>query len=85
MAVLSPVYWQAITPAMREVLRFIGQCPFAERFYLALRLGHRRSVTSPVLTCPCQRAQSCPHYQPGHPSPSRRGRSEIVDNPDRGL
>ena len=50
MALLSPIYWQAITPAMREVLRFIGQCPFAERFYLAggtalaLRLGHRRSI-----------------------------------------
>ena len=50
MAVLSPVYWQAITPAMREVLRFIGQCQFAERFNLAggtalaLRLGHRRSI-----------------------------------------
>jgi hypothetical protein len=50
MAVLSPVHWQAITPAMREVLHFIGQCPFAERFYLAggtalaLRLGHRRSI-----------------------------------------
>jgi predicted nucleotidyltransferase component of viral defense system len=35
---------------MREVLRFIGQCAFARRFYLAggtalaLRLGHRRSV-----------------------------------------
>ena len=24
MAVLSPIYWQAITPAMREVLRFIS-------------------------------------------------------------
>jgi hypothetical protein len=50
MAVLSPIYWQAITPAMRKVLRFIGQCPFADRFYLAggtalaLRLGHRRSI-----------------------------------------
>jgi hypothetical protein len=35
---------------MRDVLRFIGQLPFAGRFYLAggtalaLRLGHRRSV-----------------------------------------
>ena len=35
---------------MRDVLRFIGGCPFARRFYLAggtalaLRLGHRRSV-----------------------------------------
>ena len=50
MAVLSPVHWDAITPTMREVLRHIGTCPFASRFYLAggtalaLRLGHRRSV-----------------------------------------
>jgi hypothetical protein len=50
MAVLEPVHWQVITPAMRELLRFIGQQPFAERFYLAggtalaLRLGHRISV-----------------------------------------
>jgi hypothetical protein len=50
MAALTPVHWEAITPPMREVLRFIGQCPFAGRFYLAggtalaLRLGHRRSV-----------------------------------------
>jgi hypothetical protein len=50
MAVLDPVHWQSITPAMRQVLRFIGQCAFAERFYLAggtalaLRLGHRRSM-----------------------------------------
>ncbi len=35
---------------MREILQFVGQCPFARRFYLAggtalaLRLGHRRSV-----------------------------------------
>jgi predicted nucleotidyltransferase component of viral defense system len=50
MAVLEPVYWQAVTPAMRNLLRFIGQQPFANRFYLAggtalaLRLGHRLSV-----------------------------------------
>lgn len=50
MAVLEPVHWQVITPEMRELLRFIGQQPFAERFYLAggtalaLRLGHRISV-----------------------------------------
>jgi len=50
MAVLEPVYWQAITPTMREVLRFIGRQPFSQRFYLAggtalaLRLGHRVSV-----------------------------------------
>lgn len=50
MAVLDPVYWQVVTPTMRELLRFIGRQPFAERFYLAggtalaLRLGHRISV-----------------------------------------
>ncbi len=50
MALLKPVHWQTITPAMREVLRFMGQQPFAKRFYLAggtalaLRLGHRVSV-----------------------------------------
>lgn len=50
MALLDPVHWQVITPTMRNVLRFIGQQSFAERFYLAggtalaLRLGHRLSV-----------------------------------------
>jgi predicted nucleotidyltransferase component of viral defense system len=50
MAVLEPVYWQAITPTMREMLRFVGRQSFSERFYLAggtalaLRLGHRVSV-----------------------------------------
>jgi predicted nucleotidyltransferase component of viral defense system len=50
MAALDPVHWEAITQEMRELLRFIGQQPFARRFYLAggtalaLRLGHRRSV-----------------------------------------
>lgn len=50
MAVLEPVYWQTVTPTMREVLRFIGRQPFSQRFYLAggtalaLRLGHRRSI-----------------------------------------
>jgi predicted nucleotidyltransferase component of viral defense system len=50
MAVLEPVHWQAVTPAMRNLLRLIGQQPFANRFYLAggtalaLRLGHRLSV-----------------------------------------
>lgn len=49
MAALTP-HWEVITPVMREMLRFIGQCPFVRRFYLAggtglaLRLGHRRSV-----------------------------------------
>ncbi|MBN1579809.1 MAG: nucleotidyl transferase AbiEii/AbiGii toxin family protein [Anaerolineae bacterium] len=50
MAVLTPIHWQMIAPQMHVVLRFVGQCPFAGRFYLAggtalaLRLGHRRSV-----------------------------------------
>jgi predicted nucleotidyltransferase component of viral defense system len=50
MASLTPIYWETITAQMREILRFIGQRPFAARFYLAggtalaLRLGHRRSI-----------------------------------------
>jgi len=50
MAALTTAHWEATTPAMREVMRFIGGCPFAKRFYLAggtalaLRLGHRRSI-----------------------------------------
>ena len=50
MAVLTAAHWEAVTPAMREVLRLLGGCPFAKRFYLArgtalaLRLGHRLSV-----------------------------------------
>jgi hypothetical protein len=50
MAVLSALHWETVTPAMRQVLRFLGGCCFADRFYLAggtalaLRLGHRRSV-----------------------------------------
>lgn len=50
MALLDPVHWETTTQQMRNLLRFIGQQPFADRFYLAggtalaLRLGHRRSV-----------------------------------------
>jgi hypothetical protein len=50
MALLEPVYWQTVTPTMREVLRFIGRQSCSQRFYLAggtalaLRLGHRRSI-----------------------------------------
>ena len=50
MAILDPVHWETITPQMRDLLCFIGQQPFANRFYLAgdtalaLRLGHRRSI-----------------------------------------
>ncbi len=44
------LYWHAVTPFMREVLRTIGQSSLCPRFYLAggtglaLQLGHRRSV-----------------------------------------
>ncbi len=50
MAALEPVYWEAATPAMRELLRHIGRQVFARDFYLAggtavaLRIGHRRSI-----------------------------------------
>jgi hypothetical protein len=50
MASLNPVNWEAVTPELRELLYFIGERAFVERFYLAggtalaLRLGHRRSV-----------------------------------------
>lgn len=50
MALLEPVHWEVITPQMRELLKFIGQQSFAERFYLAggtalaLRLGYRYSI-----------------------------------------
>jgi len=50
MALLDAIHWNTITPKMRDLLQFIGQQPFARRFYLAggtalaLRLGHRRSA-----------------------------------------
>jgi hypothetical protein len=50
MALLKSVHWEVITPQMRELLGFIGQQSFAERFYLAggtalaLRLGYRYSI-----------------------------------------
>ena len=50
MALLTHPCWEAITPVLRELLRFTGHQDFCERFYLAggtalaLRIGHRRSV-----------------------------------------
>ncbi len=50
MEILSPIHWETVTPELRTLLEFVGQCAFASRFYLAggtalaLRLGHRRSV-----------------------------------------
>ena len=44
------LYWEMVTPLMRQVLRTIGQSSLCPRFYLAggtalaLQLGHRRSV-----------------------------------------
>lgn len=49
MASLSNPHWEAIAASLRDLLTFIGEHTFAERFYLAggtalaLRLGHRRS------------------------------------------
>jgi len=50
MAPLTHPHWETVTPAMQELLEFIGQQSFSQRFYLAggtalaLQLGHRRSV-----------------------------------------
>jgi hypothetical protein len=50
MASLSHPHWETVTPVIRELLDFVGQQAFSERFYLAggtalaLQLGHRRSV-----------------------------------------
>lgn len=44
------LYWEMVTPFMRQVLRTVGQSSLCARFYLAggtalaLQLGHRRSV-----------------------------------------
>lgn len=44
------LYWEMVTPLMRQVLRTVGQSSLCPRFYLAggtalaLQLGHRRSV-----------------------------------------
>lgn len=35
MAVLEHAHWETITDEMRRILHFIGQQPFADRFYLA--------------------------------------------------
>jgi len=50
MAVLDPVYWEAVSPVLRKLLIFCGSQEYTGRFYLAggtglaLRLGHRRSI-----------------------------------------
>jgi len=50
MAVLDPVYWEAVSPVLQKLLVFCGKHDFVKRFYLAggtglaLRLGHRRSI-----------------------------------------
>lgn len=50
MALLRPVYWEAVSPVLQKLLIFCGSQGYAVRFYLAggtglaLRLGHRRSV-----------------------------------------
>jgi hypothetical protein len=50
MAALTTPHWETVPPALQEILRSVGQYPFAQRFYLAggtalaLQLGHRYSI-----------------------------------------
>jgi hypothetical protein len=50
MATLSLSHWERVPPILREIIVWVGQGPFAQRFYLAgetalaLQLGHRISV-----------------------------------------
>ena len=50
MAPLTELCWSTVSPQMQELLNFVGQQSFSQRFYLAggtalaLQLGHRRSV-----------------------------------------
>lgn len=50
MAALDPPQWEAVTPAARQLLEFLGRLSVMRPFYLAggtglaLRLGHRVSV-----------------------------------------
>lgn len=50
MAALESPYWESISLAMKEILHFLGQQPYINRFYLAggtalsLQIGHRSSV-----------------------------------------
>ena len=50
MATLSAPYWNTITPEMQQLLTYIGDHSFSQRFYLAggtalsLQIGHRRSI-----------------------------------------
>ncbi|MBX3056085.1 MAG: nucleotidyl transferase AbiEii/AbiGii toxin family protein [Anaerolineae bacterium] len=50
MALLTNPHWETVPPMLQEILRTVGQYPFAHRFYLAggtalaLQLGHRYSV-----------------------------------------
>jgi hypothetical protein len=47
---MNQLYWEAISPAMRQLLNAFGASPIGEKFYLAggtalaLHLGHRISV-----------------------------------------
>jgi len=50
MAILRLPCWERVPPVLREIVVWMGQSPFAQRFYLAggtalaLQLGHRVSV-----------------------------------------
>lgn len=50
MASLTETHWETITPDIRQVMAYLGQQSFIQRFYmaggtaLALQIGHRRSL-----------------------------------------
>lgn len=47
---MTELYWETVTPLMRQVMQTLGQSELCPRFYLAggtalaLQLGHRRSI-----------------------------------------
>ena len=71
------LYWETITPAMRQVMTVFGQSEIGARFYLAggtalaLQLGHRRSVDldffSPTEDIPTIRQALAQALQPFDP------------------
>jgi len=79
MASLSQPHWETVTPTMRELLDFIGQQAFSQRFYLAggtalaLQLGHRRSVDLDFFSesdevTPATQTEILAHFAPLEPT-----------------
>lgn len=50
MATLKQPHWECVSSTLREIISYLGRCPFSQRFYLAggtalaLQLGHRASL-----------------------------------------